>query len=93
MVISSFRRYPFTCRDARLVRPGDVVCSQFMSFLCSSDARAVRPYTLQRSVTLLPSDKKKPARPIASYDKSMDDVRNGRVYEYGSLDDFINEMG
>lgn len=30
---------------------------------------------------------------MASYEKSIDDVKNGRVYEYDSLDDLIKGFG
>lgn len=50
---------------------------------------AIPGVSIVRSV----SNKKKNTEAMTSYEKAMDDVRNGHVYEYGSLDDFIKEIG
>lgn len=28
----------------------------------------------------------------STYEQSLDDIRNGRVYEYDSVDDFFNDV-
>lgn len=39
------------------------------------------------------SNKAKKAKAMTPYEKSLNDVKEGRVYEYDSLNDFIKEIG
>ncbi len=39
------------------------------------------------------NNKAKKAKIMTPYEKSLNDVKEGRVYEYDSLNDFIKEIG
>ena len=38
------------------------------------------------------SMKKETTKKLSPYEQALDDVKNGRVYEYDNLDDFIKEI-